>query len=188
VNEPLTTARFSGLYGHWYPHARDQQTFLRCLINQCRGVVLAMRAIREVNPAAALIQTDDLGKTYSTQAVSFQAEYENERRWVTWDFLTGTLRRDSWMWRDFIDAGISERELAAFQEAPCPPDIIGINHYITSDRFLDDNLSAHPPETHGGNGRQRYADVAAVRVRPKESRARKAFCARRGNGIGCRWR
>jgi dTDP-4-dehydrorhamnose reductase len=167
VNEPLTTARFSGLYGHWYPHARDQQTFLRCLINQCRGVVFAMRAIREVNPAAALIQTDDLGKTYSTQAVSFQAEYENERRWVTWDFLTGTLRRDSWMWRDFIDAGISERELAAFQEAPCPPDIIGINHYITSDRFLDDNLSAHPPETHGGNGRQRYADVAAVRVRPE---------------------
>jgi len=23
VNEPLTTARFSGLYGHWYPHGRD---------------------------------------------------------------------------------------------------------------------------------------------------------------------
>jgi dTDP-4-dehydrorhamnose reductase len=24
VNEPLTTARFSGLYGHWYPHERHQ--------------------------------------------------------------------------------------------------------------------------------------------------------------------
>ncbi|HWP72507.1 MAG TPA: hypothetical protein VNM36_15445, partial [Gemmatimonadaceae bacterium] len=23
INEPLTTARFSGLYGHWYPHARS---------------------------------------------------------------------------------------------------------------------------------------------------------------------
>ena len=23
VNEPLTTARFSGLYGHWYPHRHD---------------------------------------------------------------------------------------------------------------------------------------------------------------------
>ena len=23
VNEPLTTARFSALYGHWYPHATD---------------------------------------------------------------------------------------------------------------------------------------------------------------------
>ena len=165
VNEPLTTARFSGLYGHWYPHGRDQQTFLRCLMNQCRGVVSAMRAIRQVNPAAALIQTEDLGKTYSTRAVRFQAEYENERRWVTWDVLTGMLSRESWMWRDFVAAGISECELAAFQEAPCPPDIIGVNHYITSERFLDDNLAAHPPETHGGNGRERYADVAAVRVR-----------------------
>ena len=29
VNEPFTTARFSGLYGHWYPHGRDDATCLR---------------------------------------------------------------------------------------------------------------------------------------------------------------
>src|SRR3712207_8890412 len=29
VNEPLTTARFSALYGHWYPHARDDVSFAR---------------------------------------------------------------------------------------------------------------------------------------------------------------
>jgi dTDP-4-dehydrorhamnose reductase len=28
VNEPLTTARFSGLYGHWYPHSADSQAFV----------------------------------------------------------------------------------------------------------------------------------------------------------------
>ena len=27
VNEPLTTARFSGLYGHWYPHERSGRAF-----------------------------------------------------------------------------------------------------------------------------------------------------------------
>jgi dTDP-4-dehydrorhamnose reductase len=27
VNEPLTTARFSGMYGHWYPPGRDGFTF-----------------------------------------------------------------------------------------------------------------------------------------------------------------
>src|SRR5947209_10596859 len=46
VNEPLTTARFSGLYGHWYPHGRDDVTFMRALLIQCRAVVLAMEAIR----------------------------------------------------------------------------------------------------------------------------------------------
>src|SRR5690606_2090325 len=27
INEPLTTARFSALYGHWYPHARSNRKF-----------------------------------------------------------------------------------------------------------------------------------------------------------------
>jgi dTDP-4-dehydrorhamnose reductase len=47
VNEPLTTARFSGLYGHWYPHGRNYPTFLRALANECRGTLEAMRAIRK---------------------------------------------------------------------------------------------------------------------------------------------
>src|SRR5688572_27048981 len=46
INEPLTTARFSALYGHWYPHARDDRSFVRALLNQCRATVLAMQAIR----------------------------------------------------------------------------------------------------------------------------------------------
>src|SRR3954462_13157246 len=37
VNEPLTTARFSGLYGHWYPHGRDPLSFARALLTQCRA-------------------------------------------------------------------------------------------------------------------------------------------------------
>src|SRR3954463_15166732 len=39
INEPLTTARFSGLYGHWYPHGTDDATFVRCLLVQCRAIV-----------------------------------------------------------------------------------------------------------------------------------------------------
>ena len=57
VNEPLTTARFSGLYGHWYPHGRDDITFVRTFLTQCRAVALSMQTIRRVNPAAQLVQT-----------------------------------------------------------------------------------------------------------------------------------
>ena len=39
-----------------------------------------------------------------------------------------------------------------------------MNHYLTSDRFLDDRLERYPATTYGGNERQRYADVEAVRV------------------------
>ena len=165
VNEPLTTARFSGMYGLWYPHGRDEQTFAQCLINQCRGVVLAMREIRAVNGAAELVQTDDLGKIYSTPKLQYQADFENERRWVTWDLLSGTLSSDRPIWHWLRSIGVPERELESFQESPCPPDIIGVNHYVTSERLLDENLAAHPSDTHGGNGRDRYADVVAVRSR-----------------------
>jgi dTDP-4-dehydrorhamnose reductase len=48
-----------------------------------------------------------------------------------------------------------------------PPDILGVNYYLTSDRYLDHRLELFPPHTHGGNGRDRYADVEAVRMRPE---------------------
>ena len=42
VNEPLTTARFSGLYGHWYPHGQSDCTFAQALLtNAARGIVYA---------------------------------------------------------------------------------------------------------------------------------------------------
>jgi dTDP-4-dehydrorhamnose reductase len=163
VNEPLTTARFSGLYGHWFPHAQDDNSFARALLNQCRATVLAMRAVRETNPRAQLIQTDDLGKTFSPPALSYQADFENDRRWITWDLLSGFVNRAHPFWSYFKWAGISDAELEIFLRDPCPPDLIGANYYVTSERYLDENFSAHPPECRGGNGRDVYADVAAVR-------------------------
>ncbi|MEB3311782.1 MAG: family 1 glycosylhydrolase [Snowella sp.] len=165
INEPLTTARFSGMYGHWYPHGRDDLTFARALLNQCRGVALAMQAIREVNPDAKLVQTDDLGKIYSTPKLRYQADFENERRWLSFDLLCGRISPDHPMGKYLQFCGISETELTKFQETVyCPPDILGINHYLTSDRFLDEHLENYPIWTHGGNGKDRYADVEAVRV------------------------
>lgn len=163
VNEPLTTARFSALYGHWFPHAQDDASFARALLNQCRGTVLAMRAIREVNADAKLIQTDDLGKTFGSRALSYQAAFENERRWITWDLLSGVVDRGHPLWSYFKWADVSDSELEFFLREPCPPGVIGANYYVTSERFLDDNFSAHPAECRGGNGRDIYADIAAVR-------------------------
>lgn len=164
VNEPLTTARFSGLYGHWYPHGLERRVFARALLTQCRAVAEAMRAIREVNPSARLVQTEDLGKTRSTPRLAYQADFENERRWLTYDLLCGKVDRDHPMWSYLLWSEVEERDLEPFLVRPCPPDIIGLNHYLTSERFLDERLERYPAATHGGNERQRYADVEAVRV------------------------
>jgi dTDP-4-dehydrorhamnose reductase len=165
VNEPLTTARFSGLYGHWFPHGRDDTTFTRALLNQMRATVLAMQAIREVNPSAKLVQTDDLGRVYATDRLEYQARFENQRRWITWDLLRGDVSSNHPLWNYLRWSGAAVEELEFFITNKCPPDLIGLNHYVTSDRYLDDDLDSYPAELHGGNGRERYADDAAVRAR-----------------------
>ncbi|WP_438015297.1 family 1 glycosylhydrolase [Sorangium sp. So ce315] len=164
VNEPLTTARFSGLYGHWYPHGQDGRAFLRALLTQCRAIATAMRAVREVNPRARLVQTEDLGKTFSTPLLAYQAEHENLRRWLSLDLLLGRVDRDHPFYPQLLEWGASPGEIEAFVASPCPPDLLGINHYITSERFIDERLERYPSWFHGGNDRHAYADVEAVRV------------------------
>ena len=164
VNEPLTTARFSGLYGFWYPHQKNDKAFIQMLVNQVKGVVLSMQEIRKINPDAQLIQTEDLGKTYSRPKLKYQADFENERRWLSYDLLCGMVDENHPLWDYFklIDFPLEEFEF--FKENKCIPNVFGFNHYVTSERFLDDRLHLYPPHTHGGNGKHRYADVEAVRV------------------------
>ncbi|WP_129791960.1 family 1 glycosylhydrolase [Sphingosinicella sp. CPCC 101087] len=169
TNEPLTTARFSGLYGHWYPHRRDYPAFLGALVNQCLGTVAAMAAIRARIPGARLVQTEDLGKTFSTEPLRYQAAHENGRRWLSLDLLCGRIDRGH-RWRAILhDAGVAEASLETLETGAGRPDLIGINHYLTSERFLDHRSHLYPGHEKGGNGRDHYVDAEAVRVKRLEA-------------------
>ena len=165
INEPLTTARFSALYGHWYPHEQCDASFARAILSESRATILAMDQIRNVNPNAILVQTEDLGRTFSTRAMRYQADFDNERRWLTWDLLLGQIQPGNPMWNYFVWAGVPEKDLSFFRKQGCRVDVLGINHYVTSDRYLDENVQRYPREVHGRNHRHVYADDAAVRAR-----------------------
>ena len=164
VNEPLTTARFSGLYGFWFPHKRNDVSFIKMLLNELKGVVLSMIEIRKINPSAKLIQTEDLGKTYSTPILDYQANFENHRRWLTFDLLTGRVTSFHPLWDYLMRLGIDEKDLSFFTENACSPDIMGMNYYVTSERFLDHDITKYESNTFGSNDVQIYADIEAVRV------------------------
>lgn len=163
VNEPFTTARISGLYGLWYPHGTDEATCFRIAVAECRAIALSMKAIRRVNPGAKLIQTEDFGRIYATPSLASQADYENQRRWLAVDLLTGRVGRHHPFFQRLLDAGVDPSHLAELLAEPCPPDCIGIDYYLTSDRLIDERAELYPDEKAGGNGRQAYVDVAAVR-------------------------
>ncbi|HVF84147.1 MAG TPA: family 1 glycosylhydrolase [Sphingomicrobium sp.] len=164
VNEPLTTARFSCLYGHWYPHGRDIGTMFRGLANECLGTLLAMREIRKVNPQAQLVLTEDLGKTFSTAEMAHQADHENERRWLSIDLLAGRVVPGHQFYDWLLNAGVPQETLAELATGEGKPDIIGINHYLTSERFLDHRVERYPDVEPGSNGVNSYADLEAVRI------------------------
>ncbi|MET4105438.1 family 1 glycosylhydrolase [Hymenobacter sp. UYP22] len=166
VNEPLTTARFSGLYGLWYPHGTSDEVFVRVLYNQVLATKLAMQAIREVNPAAQLVQTEDLGQAHSTPALRAQAEFQNHRRWLSFDLLSGSVTPQHPLWRYLRHHGLSVTELDVLRASPLPPDILGLNYYATSERFLDERVARYPGRSvaPAHKGMPAYVDVEALRV------------------------
>ncbi|HEY0063334.1 MAG TPA: sugar nucleotide-binding protein, partial [Telluria sp.] len=164
VNEPLTTARFSGLAGVWFPHGRDDRTFVQALLNQCRAVVLSMRAIRQRNPHAKLVQTDDLSKTYGTPHMAQLTQFFNERRWLSWDLLCGKVDSSHPLWSYLIGTGVAPAELLWFLDNPCPPDVIGVNYYTTSERWLDHRLQRYPEQYRHNYMGIAHADIDTARV------------------------
>ena len=164
VAEPLTTARMSGLYGTWYPHASDEATCFRLVVAQCRAIAKAMSSIRIVTPHARLVQTEDFGRTFATPKLQYQADYENRRRWLSMDLLCGVVDAGHPFNAQLISSGVDPIHLSELVTAPCSPDLIGVDYYLTSDRFLDHRTERHADEAVGGNGIDPYVDIAAVRA------------------------
>lgn len=164
VNEPFTTARFSCLYGHWYPHLKDIDASFRALVNQCLAIKRAIEAVREVIPDAKLVTTEDVGKTFATEPLQYQADHENERRWLTFDLLAGRVVPGHPFYRWLRNKAASEEVLEELSGGAGTPSLIGLDHYLTSDRYLDHRVERFPNVQPGSNGRDTYVDVEAVRI------------------------
>src|SRR5688500_18054364 len=123
-----------------------------------------MRTIRAVNPGALHVVTEDLGKTFSTPRMAYQARHENHRRWLSLDLLTGRVDDRDPFWPMLMEAGVDPAVLAQLVQQEAAPDIIGINHYLTSERYLDERKERYPEQPVGTNGIDSYVDVEAVRM------------------------
>ena len=162
IQEITHTARFSCLEGHWYPQLRSEVYYLKAIIHQCKATVLAMKAIKEINPHARLIQTENLGTYQSSAVLKELADFENHRQWLALDLLTGKMVKTHRLYDYLIQQGIREEELKWFEDNSHAPDILGINHTLSSNRFLDDEINMYPDWTQRVYQSQKYSDVAAV--------------------------
>jgi dTDP-4-dehydrorhamnose reductase len=164
INEPLTTARFAGLYGWWDPRARDDSVFARLIVGQCLAIRAATRALRAHDRSIRIIANEDAGKTYGTPELTHVVDFYNHRRWLTFDLLTGRVSHDHPMW-DCLAAvpGMTER-LSLLADDAEAPDVLGLDHYITSDRFLDHRLDRYPTVVTETDRKHGFVDVELARV------------------------
>jgi dTDP-4-dehydrorhamnose reductase len=155
INEPLTTARFSTLYGFWYPNMRDDRAFGRALVHQARAIQLAMARIRAVIPDAELVITEDLQRfTAGDPSVESYVAFLRERRWLAIELVAGRVARGAHPLAEFLRTrcGVRSSDLRALVAGATPPNLVAFNHYPHSERYL-----AAAPD--GG-----IADVPAVYV------------------------
>jgi dTDP-4-dehydrorhamnose reductase len=166
INEPVTTARFGALYGWWPPYATDDETFVSLLLAMAEGWVAAARAIRDANPRAILIANEDIGTTEGTDQVRTAIDHANERRWLSFDLVSGRVDPAHPLW-DYLAATRAHRAaLSRLLRNRIRPDLLGIDHYVTSDRYLDHRLDCYPEVLRGAS--VPYADVELARVAGRE--------------------
>lgn len=138
INEPLTTARFATLYGHWYPNLRDERAFGRAIVNSALAIQLAFERIRARNPRAELMITEDLqGFTEGDASGRGDVEFQRERSYLSVELVMGRVRPGHAMWHYLTrDAGVSAETLREVESRAVTPDLVGWNWYPYSERVL----------------------------------------------------
>jgi dTDP-4-dehydrorhamnose reductase len=164
INEPLTTARFAGLYGWWDPQASSDEIFVRLIVAQCLAIRAAARALRRMDPSIRIIANEDAGKTFGTLELASVAAFYNDRRWLTFDLLTGRVDRDHPMWERLAAVPGTGDRLRLLADDPETPDVLGVDHYITSDRFLDHRLDRYASVLTPNDIDHGFVDVELARV------------------------
>jgi dTDP-4-dehydrorhamnose reductase len=138
INEPLTTARFSTLYGVWYPNRADDAAFGRALIHETLATVYAMERIRAVDPAARLVVTEDLQRfTAADPGVARYVDFLRERALLSIELLAGRVVAGHPLYAFLIDrCAVGARELESLAARAVAPDLVAFNHYPHSERYI----------------------------------------------------
>lgn len=160
INEPLTTARFSALYGVWYPNRfADDAAFGRAIVNEARAIAAASERIREIVPAARFMLTEDLQSfTAADERVEELVAHKRERMYLSCELLQGRIVDGHPMHRYLTErCGVAAGELARLARRPQPPDLMGWNYYPYSERRLES-------DGRGGHRNLGVVDVAPGRL------------------------
>jgi beta-glucosidase/6-phospho-beta-glucosidase/beta-galactosidase len=162
LNEPRINAWYCGRTGLWPPYRRGWRGFVAVLAAISRGIVLTERALRGVGDEIRIFHVDatDLYET-DDPTLETEAARRQELVFLAIDWILGRFGPDHPLWDWVRRHGITDAQLAWFQENRVRLDVIGINEYplfslkrlVRGPRGLRQVMPYAPPETLAELGR-----------------------------------
>lgn len=130
LNEPVTTASFSGLRGVWPPALTGWDGWTRVVTNLALGMSRSIAAIRSVNPAATIVHVE-ASALYETDDPALDEHRLLLERVaaIPTDLLLGRIQPGDEAWRWLEEHGASVGALTELAAAPPRLDILGVNYY-----------------------------------------------------------
>lgn len=167
LNEPVTTASFSGLRGVWPPYGRGWDTWVAVTMNIAEAVVAAERAIHAANPHAVVVHVE-AALLYETQEPGLQAEVDHLTgvAHVPLDLVTGKVDPDHPLHSWLVQHGADRMRIAALAERSARIDVLGVNYYPNlSPRniVIHEGVSAQVAVDRGRDGLDRVLGTMAAR-------------------------
>lgn len=130
LNEPMTTASFSGLRGVWPPALIGWSGWTTVTMSIARGIARSIRAIRQANPDAVIVHVE-ASSLYGTDdaALKDHSLHLQGLGTLPTDLVLGRVTADhpqrSWL----LENGASELDLAELATDPPAIDLLGVNYY-----------------------------------------------------------
>jgi beta-glucosidase/6-phospho-beta-glucosidase/beta-galactosidase len=147
VNEIFVCAKLSALFGFWNEQLRSEAAFLTALKHLCRANLLAVEAILKERDDVLFIQSESAEYFHQSSQepeVIARAEFENQRRFLSFDFLYSHPVEDRI--RGYLrDCGLSDEEYAWFMSHGLSERIImGNDFYQRNEQIVKSGGSIEP--------------------------------------------
>jgi beta-glucosidase/6-phospho-beta-glucosidase/beta-galactosidase len=134
INEPLVTAWFCGHCAIWQPKHAGHENFVPMILAVCRTICRATEMLDGLVDGAAFVHVDSCERHHALDEASLHhAWFENERRFLVLDLITGRLGTSHPL-RPYLTAhGATDESLAWFEAHPARIDILGLDYYSHSE-------------------------------------------------------
>ena len=130
LNEPLTTASFSGLRGIWPPALTGWRGWTEVTVNLAEGIALTSAAVAAANPSAVVVHVEAASHyTPGTPELRETSELLGRLGFLPTDLATGRVTPSHELYGWLVDHGTSPARLAALVAAPARIDLLGVNYY-----------------------------------------------------------